>query len=36
MPEGVRIGMLLQIRALFDGGDVDLDHWLVDDRIWLI
>lgn len=36
MPESVRIGMLLQIRALFDGGDVDLNHWLVDDRIWII
>lgn len=36
MPESVRVGMLLQIRALFDGGDVDLEYWLVDDRIWLV
>lgn len=35
IPESVRIGMLLQIRALFDGGEVDLDRWIVNDRIYL-
>ncbi len=35
IPDAVRTGLLLQIRALFDGGEIDLDRWVVNDRIWL-
>lgn len=35
IPASVRTGLLLQVRALFDDTIVDLDPWIVNDRIWL-
>ncbi len=35
IPPAVRLAILLKLRALFEDGSADIDHLLVNDRIWL-
>jgi len=35
VPDAVRTAMLLQVRALFDDSSIDLEPWIINDRIWL-
>lgn len=35
MPPSVKIAMLQQVRALFEGSNADIETWLVNHRIWL-
>ncbi|PZQ56265.1 MAG: hypothetical protein DI555_06530 [Novosphingobium pentaromativorans] len=35
IPQAVRLAILLKLRALFEDGSADIDHLLVNDRIWL-
>jgi uncharacterized phiE125 gp8 family phage protein len=35
VPDAVRTAIFLTIKALFEGNPIDVDSWLVNDRIWL-